>query len=50
MDLNELTVEDCVENYYRKGEIVILENGQVLGFRKEKEKKDAGVQNLPEQL
>lgn len=37
MDLNELTVEDCVENYYRKGEIVILENGQVIGFRKEKE-------------
>lgn len=35
MDMNDLTVEDCVENYYRKHLVVVLENGQVSGIFQE---------------
>lgn len=37
MDMNDLTVEYCVDNYYRKHLAVILENGQVSDVIQESE-------------
>lgn len=30
INFDAMTVEDCVENYYRKNKCVILENGHVV--------------------
>lgn len=35
MDYRNLTVEECME-HYKQGWAVILHNGRVLGFQKEK--------------
>lgn len=35
MSLQSITVEDCLDNYYKKRKITILSNGQVIGFQKE---------------
>ena len=32
INLEAMTIEDCVENYYRKDKCVVLENGQVTGI------------------
>lgn len=39
MERDKITVEDCIEMYYRKGQAVILENGQVTGFIEAQEEK-----------
>ena len=35
MNKKEITIQDCLDMYYKKGQAVILENGQVVGFVKE---------------
>ena len=32
INLDAMTVEDCVENYYRKNKCVTIENGHVVGI------------------
>lgn len=32
MDPNAVTIEDCLENFYRKGQTVILAASKVMGF------------------
>lgn len=33
--MNSVTVEDCVENYYRNHKITIINDGKVIGFQEE---------------
>ena len=34
MNKENITIQDCLDMYEKKGQVVILENGQVAGFRK----------------
>lgn len=36
MNYNQVTIEDCIEMQEKKGMFVILKDGQVVGFRREK--------------
>lgn len=38
MNLSTVTVEDAVENYYRKGMAIVLNSGEVKGFEKDDER------------
>ena len=38
MNLRSVTVEDAVENYYRKGMAIICNSGEVKGFEKDDER------------
>lgn len=35
MNLETVTVEDCVELFYRKGKVAIINDGQLIGFQEE---------------
>lgn len=35
MYLEYVTIQDCLDNYEMKGKVTIIENGQVVEFRKE---------------
>lgn len=35
MNLETVTIEDCVDNYYRRGRVAILNDGELLGFKEE---------------
>lgn len=35
MNLETVTVEDCVENYYRKNKVAILNDGKLIDFKEE---------------
>lgn len=35
MNLEKVTVEDCVELFYRKGKVAIINDGQLIGFQEE---------------
>ena len=35
MNAETITLQDCIENYQYKDEAVVLNDGQVIGFRKE---------------
>ena len=37
MNLENITIEDALELYEMKGQYVQLENGQVVGFKEEKD-------------
>lgn len=37
MSLENITIQDCLDNYEMKGKVTIIENGQVVGFVKENE-------------
>lgn len=35
MSLENVTIQDCLDMYVKKGRTTIIENGQVVGFLKE---------------
>lgn len=35
MNLEKVTIEDCVELFYRKGKVAIVDDGQLIGFQEE---------------
>lgn len=35
MNKETITIQDCLEMYYREGKITVIENGQVIKFEKE---------------
>lgn len=37
MSKENITIQDCIDNYLMKGKVTIIENGQVVEFRKEGE-------------
>ena len=37
MNIEKITIQDCLDMYEKKRQAVILENGQVVGFAKEQE-------------
>lgn len=37
MSYENITIQDCLDNFNYKGKTVLLENGQVIGFYKEGE-------------
>lgn len=37
MNLEEITVQDCIDMYEKKRRYAIIENGKVTGFRNEKD-------------
>lgn len=46
MCLESVTVGDCIENFCRKNQIAVIENGKVIGFQKEireEEEKQEGL-------
>lgn len=36
MNLEEITIEDCIDMYEKKGKAVIINDGKVVGFIEEK--------------
>ena len=36
MNPETITIEDCIDMHEKKGQAVIIENGRVIGFTKEK--------------
>lgn len=36
MNLDEVTIQDCIDMYHMKGQIAIIENGKVIGFQGER--------------
>ena len=42
MNKKEITIQDCIDMYYKKRQAVILENGQVTGFVKEDKPSENG--------
>lgn len=38
MELDNVTIQDCLDMYNMKGMITIINDGKVLGFEKESEK------------
>ena len=38
MELDNVTIQDCLDMYNIKGMITIINDGKVLGFKKEEEK------------
>lgn len=36
MNLEEITIEDCIDMYEKKGQAVIINDGKVIGFVEEK--------------
>jgi len=47
MNLENVTVEDAVENYYRKGMAIILNSGEVKGFEKDNERNFCDERSVP---
>lgn len=35
MNYETVTIQDCIDNWEKRGKTVIIENGQVVGFEKE---------------
>lgn len=35
MNMDNITLEDCIDMYYMKQYITVIEDGRVLGFKKE---------------
>lgn len=35
MNYENVTIQDCLDNYEMKGKVTIIKNGQVVEFRKE---------------
>ena len=42
INVHAIKVVDCIENYYRKGKAVILNDGEVVGFGKKRRKRNEG--------
>ena len=38
MNMETITLQDCIENYEMKGQASVINDGQVLGFEQEKKK------------
>ena len=38
INLEEVTIEDCLDNYRYKNVVVLINDGQIVGFKTEKEK------------
>lgn len=36
MNYNEITIEDCIEMFEKKGMTTVINDGEVIGFAKEK--------------
>lgn len=40
MNMDNITLEDCIEMHYMKEYITVIEDGRVVGFRKEGEQEE----------
>lgn len=38
MNMEAITVQDCIDNYKKKNQVVVINDGQVLGFEQVEEK------------
>lgn len=38
MNMEAITLQDCIDNYEMKGQAVVINDGQVLGFEQVEEK------------
>lgn len=43
MNYDAITIEDCLDNYIKKDEVTIIENGRVIRFEKEKKDEESHV-------
>lgn len=35
MNYEAITIDDCLDMYQKKGQVTVIENGQVIGYKKE---------------
>lgn len=35
MNNENITIQDCLDNFEKKGKVAVIENGQVIEFRRE---------------
>lgn len=40
MNMDNITLEDCIDMHYMKEYITLIENGRVIGFKKEGEQEE----------
>ncbi len=38
MNMEAITLQDCIDNYEKKGQAAVINDGQVLGFEQVEEK------------
>lgn len=38
MSKENITIQDCLDNYLMKGKVAVIEKGQVVEFKKEEER------------